>query len=79
MQTDDAVDRASASGIKLAVAVLDGDLVPKEACRLGSTVGDQRLDFGQFQLERVAQELPDVTLDRLGLVPRSRVTEQEVG
>lgn len=79
MQTDDAVDRASASGIEFPVAVLDGDLIPKEACRLGPTVGDQRLGVGQFQLEGVAQELPDVALDRLGFVPRSRETEQEVG
>ena len=41
-------------------------------------MGDQGLRLGQLQLELVAQELADPTLDLLGLLPGPDEPEQEV-
>src|SRR4029453_11711679 len=45
---------------------------------LRSRVGDQGLRLGQLQLELVAQELTDPTLDLLGFLARPDEPEQEV-
>jgi len=58
--------------------VLDGDLVAEEPCRVRAGVGDQRLALGQLQLEVIAQELGEMTLDLLGFGLRSGEPEQDV-
>src|SRR5262249_58620736 len=59
-------------------ALADADAVAEESRVPRSRVGDQGLRLGQLQLELVAQELTDPTLDLLGLLARPDESEQEV-
>ena len=76
-QPDPAVGHTSATGDHV-VGVLGGDLIAEEPRRAGAGVGDQRLRFGQLQLEVIAQELSEAMLDLLGLCLRSGEPEQDV-
>jgi hypothetical protein len=43
---------------------LDGlDCVPKKSCGLRPGVSDQGLGLGEFSLEFITQELPELSLD----------------
>jgi hypothetical protein len=60
------------------VIVCDGDVVAEEPRRVGAGVGDQRLGLGQLELEVIAQELGEATLDLFGSGLRSGEPEQDV-
>jgi hypothetical protein len=62
----------------LRIGVLCPDLVAEEPRRLAGGVGDQRLGFGQLQLEFLTQESPDLRLDLLSFAPGTGEPEQEV-
>jgi len=76
-QPNQTVDRTTARGL-FSVVVDDGDLVAEEPRRAGAGVGDQCLLLGQLQLEVIAQELGEASLDLLGLGLRSGEPEQDV-
>ncbi len=60
--------------------ILEGkDLVVEEARSVCPRVGDQRLLLGEFQLEVVAQELAQSSLDLLGFGPWPGESQEEVG
>ncbi|MFD0746080.1 hypothetical protein ACFQ1L_32715 [Phytohabitans flavus] len=67
-QADRGVDRPTMPG-DLRIGVLCPDLVAEEPRRLAGGVGDQRLGFGQLELELLTQERPDLRLDLFGFVP----------
>jgi hypothetical protein len=59
--------------------VKHGDVVAEEPGGPGAGVGDQRLLVGQLQLEVIAQERRESTLDVLRLVTRADEPEEPVG
>ena len=54
------------------------DVVAEEPGLFGPGVGDQGLLRGQFELEVIVQECPQLVLDLLGFIPRSSEAEQEI-
>src|SRR5262249_21609653 len=54
------------------------DLIAEESRLLRCGVSDQSLIGGEFQLEMIAQELPETGLDRLGFPFRSHEAQKEV-
>jgi len=58
--------------------VQDHDLVAEEPGGLRPPVSDQGLGRGQLQFELVVQELPDTSLDLLGLLPGAGEAQQPV-
>jgi hypothetical protein len=77
-QPDRRVDTAVTAPIALVVGVQDHDLIAEEPGGLRPPVGDQGLGRGQFQFELVVQELPDASLDLLGLLPGAGEAQQPV-
>src|SRR5664280_3764986 len=61
-----AVDGTMTPLVMRIIGVLDDDIVAEEARSLAGCVRDQRFLLGEFQLERVTQECPELLLDRLG-------------
>src|SRR5664280_2954150 len=61
-----AVDGTMTPLVMRIIGVLDDDIVAEEARSLAGCVRAQRFLLGEFQLERVTQEYPELLLDRLG-------------
>jgi hypothetical protein len=73
-----AIERASPSGVAFRIGALNEDIVAKEAGGLRPCVADQGLGLGEFQLELVAQERPELFLDPLRLEPGTVEPQQEI-
>jgi hypothetical protein len=78
VQPDLAIEATVAVLVVLVVVVADHDLVAEEARVLGPRVGDQGPCLGEFQLEVLVQEEPDLTFDLFSFVPWSAETEQPI-
>jgi hypothetical protein len=78
LQPGCAIDTAMTAKVVLLIGVQGDDLVAEESCRFRSRMGDQRLLPGEFELERVVQESPQLKSDLFGLLPWPTEAEQEV-
>src|SRR5262249_31660246 len=72
-----AIDTAVTATVVLLVGVQGDDLVAEESCRLRSRMSDQRLLPGEFELEHIAQESFQLTLDLFGLLAWPTEAEEE--
>src|SRR5207244_8891733 len=75
---DRRVDAAVTVPVVLGVVVMDHDLIAEEAGRFGPPVSNQGLAPGEFQLQAVAQESPDLALDVLGFPSRTGIAQQPI-
>lgn len=70
--------RLAQSVVVLVVGVTDHHLVAEESGGVCPPVGDQGLGRRKFQVEMIAQELADTSLDLFGLLPGACEAEQPI-
>src|SRR5262245_38681877 len=71
-------DAQNALPVGLPTGVAPRDLISEESGTFGRAVRDQGLLGGEFQLEVIAQEVPQSALDRFGFLFRTIKAEHEV-
>ena len=72
-----AIDLALTTPVKLVIGMLGDEVVAKEMGHASLGVGDERFLLGEFELECVVQELPDVSLNLLGFDAWPAETERD--